>query len=174
MIFDKFDSILVGNFLPSRHICKFLTQIDIFWKFLPKPRLGENFDPNRFNRRYWLKSRFTEIVEQDQDFPPIMTKIEIFTNFDQNRDICKCRHCSKNLTIINIWMKFCPKSPFWKVLTKIESFRQFWQKSRFFEIFIILTKIEIFFKISTKVKVFLIILTRINICWYFDQNWLFF
>ena len=100
-LFDKFDQIW--------DFSTFLTQIDTFENFdqnrdfliyLTKIDKFANFDQNRhfseistktkiwgkFYRRYWLKSRFSENVDQDQDFPTILTKIEIFINIQQNRN----------------------------------------------------------------------------------------
>ena len=52
-------------------------------------------------------------------FPHILNNIEIFENIDQNQ---------------NFWI-FLAQSPFSIFFNKIEIFRQFWRKSRFFRYF---------------------------------------
>ena len=62
---------------------------------------------------------FIENIDQNLDLSQIVTKIEIFVNFDQNRDFW--------------FLKILIKLDSFKILTKIEIFRKFWSKSRFFE-----------------------------------------
>ena len=90
---------------------KILTEFGII-KILTKfDIVSEISDKNRYFRKSWLKSRF-------------------FDNFD------RCQDCQKNLTTINIFRKYWPKSTFLNLLTRITSFmnfvqnqdfRQFWQ-----------------------------------------------
>ena len=58
----------------------------------------------------------------------ILTKIESFHRFDQNR---KFRNFQKNRNISNIW----PKWKFFEIFEKIEIFCKFWPKSKFLENF---------------------------------------
>ena len=74
-------------------------------------------------------------------FLKTLTKIVIFGNLDQNRDVSNKigvfrklypnLKFSRILTQIALFRKFCPKLRFSTILTKIAIFRKFWPKSGF-------------------------------------------
>ena len=70
--FTKID--IFANFDQNRHFSEILTKTKISGKFY---------------RRYWLKSRFSENVDQDHNFPTTLIKVEIFENIDQIREFCQ-------------------------------------------------------------------------------------
>ena len=145
-----------------------------FPKILTKINTSENFDPNQEFYKFWPKSRFSKFLtkfdnlkilakikiedksrirriltkieifknfDQNWDFPKILTKIHIFGNYDQNRDFSKIltkikifwklRPMPRFSTEINIFRKFWPKSTFSKILTQIKNFINFDQNQDF-------------------------------------------
>ena len=140
-------------------------------KFRPTSRFPKNFDQIVIFRKFRGKSSWSTIsskieifenFDQNRDFlnfwhwdySKIFTKIEIFKNFDQNRDFRKFRpksRFSKISSKTKISGKFRLKSILSKISTKIDIFRTFQPKSRFSQD---LTQIEIFCKFRPKSKCF--------------------
>ena len=119
-----------------------MTKIEVFRKCWPRSRFPDNFDQNRDFHKFWPKSRHFQMAT-------------LFEKFDYNQ------HSNEILSKIAILVSFNPNREFPTIFKKIKIFRDFYDFDQNRD----------FFTISTKVKVFLIILTKINISWYFDQNW---
>ena len=173
-------------FWPRSKFSWILTKIEIFINiqqnrnvskfFLPKPRYLQMLTEIEIIRKVWLwitfkccfvQNRHIGKIENFRQFWPksiflkILTSLEIFKNFDQNRHI----------------FKFWPKSTFFrnfdqtlylgKILSQIdypeetEIFRKCWQKSRLssilaiIEIFINIDQNRNFPKILTKIEIFI-------------------
>ena len=139
------------NLDQNRNFAKIFTKIWQKAKFSKKKNL--NFSNIRTNRKF---SKFSKKI--DRNFWKILTKIENFRNFDQNffSKMWLKSKFFKNLTEIEIFekieifRKFSPKSKYFENLTKSRFCENFWLKSKLFEIceklemFESLTKIEIF------------------------------
>ena len=142
------------NFHQNGDFSKVLTEIEIFRKFWSKSRFANILTKIAIFRKFWPKSRYisklltsnqenrdfqifgptSTCFDKNQDFSKILTKFEIFTNFDQNR------YFFKNLRT-KIFEDIAQNRGITKIFTKIETFKDFDQNRYFSKI---LTKIAIF------------------------------
>ena len=92
----------------------------------------EYFEENRLFCKFWRKSRSTKFLanveifqnfNQNRDFSKILTRIAIFVNFNKKIEIFRIF-----LTKIKTYVNFQENRDFQKFLPKIEIFRKFWPK----------------------------------------------
>ena len=94
---------------PNWHFCEMLTKNKIWVKFRPKSILPKILTKIKIFWKCWPRSRFHDIfinIDLTRNYPTILTKIEIFKNFDPNR------HFFENFDYNQHFLQFCPKSRF--------------------------------------------------------------
>ena len=148
--FRKFDqNWCISKILTKIRFSKILTKIAIFLNFRQHRDISKILTSIKIFQTSWQKSRHFEHLHQDRDFQRFWPKSVFIENFDQNPDFSKVWHKLRffeHLTKIDMIWKFWPKLTFSKILikknqniskifTKIEIFKDFDQKSLFFENF---------------------------------------